>query len=87
MEWTLDNGVVALVSAIAGAGSPQDQGGKGRAPTGDRQKELSNTVIDLEISSSLLQHSKNSSNVTTPSLLTSIFYRKFTTNLITYTIS
>lgn len=49
------------------------QDGGGRTPTGDRHMHVSKTVIDLEISSSLVQHSKNSSKVTTPSWFISIF--------------
>lgn len=40
---------------------------------GPGQKDVSNTLIDREIASSLRQHSMNSSSVTTPSWLRSIF--------------
>lgn len=50
--------------------------GGGRTPTGDRHIEESKTAIEAEMSSSLRQHSKNSSKVTTPSWFLSIFYKK-----------
>lgn len=40
---------------------------------GPGQKDVSKTLIDLEMASSLRQHSMNSSSVTTPSWLRSIF--------------
>lgn len=53
------------------------QDGGGRTPTGERHIDESNTFMDEEISSSILQHSRNSSSVTTPSLFLSIFYKNF----------
>lgn len=41
---------------------------------GPGQNDVSNTLIDLEMASSFRQHSINSSSVTTPSWLRSIFY-------------
>lgn len=55
---------------------PHDHDGGGLPRTGVRQKAESKTAMDWEMSSSFLQESRNSSNVTTPSLFRSIFWKK-----------
>lgn len=56
------------------------QDGGGRAPIVERQKAVSKTVIELEMSSSREQQSRNSSKVTTPSWFRSIFCNKYKCN-------
>jgi len=55
---------------------PHDHDSGGLPRTGVRQKAESKTAMDWEMSSSLMQESRNSSSVTTPSLFRSIFWRR-----------